>query len=57
MLFINVPLLIAWLMLYFADTLDVIFIAFALLGTGVGLMEAPIFTYIGEIAYVSNESI
>lgn len=46
---VNVPYAIGWIMLYYANSLTVINIAFALLGLGIGLMEAPIFTYIGEI--------
>lgn len=49
MLVVNIPHIIAWLLLYTAASKEIIFIAFGLLGLGVGLMEAPIITYLGEI--------
>lgn len=49
MLVVNIPHLIAWLLLYNATELWHIFLANILLGLGVGLMEAPILTYVGEI--------
>lgn len=49
MLLVNIPHLIAWLMMYNSTTLWEIFVANILLGLGVGLMEAPILTYVGEI--------
>lgn len=36
-------------MLYYATSLTEIYIAAILLGLGVGFMEAPIITYVGEI--------
>lgn len=59
MFFVNIPHLLAWPMLYFSNSLTEIFIAHALFGFGVGLMEAPIVTYVGEIWYVlfSNVSL
>lgn len=52
MFFVNAPHLIAWTMLYYSTTLTEVFIGHILLGFGVGLMEAPIVTYVGEIWYV-----
>lgn len=52
MILVNIPHIIAWLMLYFATSLEEIFVASVLLGLGVGFMEAPIVTYVGEIWYV-----
>lgn len=49
---VNIPYAIAWLLLYYSASLTMIYVAFALLGLGIGLMEAPIFTYIGEIWYL-----
>lgn len=49
MFIVNIPHVIAWLMLYWAASTEIVFIAFGLLGLGVGLMEAPIITYLGEI--------
>lgn len=36
-------------MLYYASTIGEMYIAAILLGLGVGFMEAPIITYVGEI--------
>lgn len=49
MLFVNIPCLAGWFVLYFATSLTQVFIGMSLLGLGVGLMEAPIVTYVGEI--------
>lgn len=49
MLIINIPFIISWFMMYRAESVIEIFIAYALLGFSVGLVEAPIVTYIGEI--------
>lgn len=46
---VNIPYVVAWILLYYAQSLNMIYISFMLLGIGLGLMEAPIFTYIGEI--------
>lgn len=57
MLLVNVPHLIAWLMFYFASTVTEMFVAGVLLGLGVGLMESPILTYVGEISHPSLRGI
>lgn len=49
MLIVNVPFIIGWFMLYNATSVVEVFIANSCLGFGVGLMESPILTYIGEI--------
>lgn len=49
MILVNIPHIIAWTMLYFTSSLEEIYIAATLLGLGVGFMEAPIITYVGEI--------
>lgn len=49
MMIVNIPHLFAWLLLYYSTTLWEIFLANILLGLGVGVMEAPIITYVGEI--------
>lgn len=49
MFLVNIPHVIAWTLMYFSTTVWEIFIANVLIGIGVGLMEAPILTYIGEI--------
>lgn len=53
MLIVNVPHIIGWAMLYYAQNNTVLFIAGVLMGLGVGLMESPIMTYVGEIRSVS----
>lgn len=52
MFFVNIPHLVAWTMFYYSTTLGEMWIAFALLGFGIGLMESPIVTYVGEIRYL-----
>lgn len=49
MMLSNVPLLIAWCMLYRATSTWEIFIANGLLGLGSGMLEAPVIAYVGEI--------
>lgn len=49
MMMVNLPILIAWFMMYNATSTFEIFFAVALLGLGAGLMESPIITYVGEI--------
>lgn len=49
MLLVNIPHSIGWLLMYYSTTLWHIFVANTLFGLGVGLMEAPILTYVGEI--------
>lgn len=57
MILVNLPHIIAWLMMYFASTLEEIFVAGVLLGLGIGIMEAPVITYIGEITQPSIRDI
>ncbi|CAH0596283.1 unnamed protein product [Chrysodeixis includens] len=47
---VNIPHVIAWILMYFAWNVPVLFIANALLGIGTGIMEAPINSYVGEIS-------
>ncbi|XP_037300888.1 facilitated trehalose transporter Tret1-like, partial [Manduca sexta] len=47
---VNIPHLVAWVLMYFAWDLPTLFIANALLGLGTGVMEAPINSYVGEIS-------
>lgn len=51
MFIVNFPHVIAWFLMYKATEVWHIFVANVLLGLGVGLMEAPILTYVGEIRY------
>ncbi|XP_022131116.2 facilitated trehalose transporter Tret1 [Pieris rapae] len=47
---VNIPHLIAWVLMYTAWNVPSLFIANALLGIGTGIMEAPSITYVGEIS-------
>ncbi|CAK1593808.1 unnamed protein product [Parnassius mnemosyne] len=47
---VNIPHLVAWILMYFAWNPPSLFIANALLGLGTGVMEAPINSYVGEIS-------
>ncbi|XP_031639030.1 facilitated trehalose transporter Tret1-like [Contarinia nasturtii] len=49
MMIVTIPYAIAWFMMYNAGSVAEIFVANSLLGFGIGLMEAPIMTYVGEI--------
>lgn len=51
MILVNVPFIIAWIMMYNSTSLVEIFIANTLLGLGCGLMETPVIVYVGEIWY------
>ncbi|CAG9793501.1 unnamed protein product [Diatraea saccharalis] len=46
---VNIPHVVAWILMYFASTVTMLFAANALLGFGTGLMEAPLNAYVGEI--------
>ncbi|XP_013139502.1 PREDICTED: facilitated trehalose transporter Tret1-like [Papilio polytes] len=47
---VNLPHIIAWILMYFSWDLPSLFMANALLGLGTGIMEAPINAYVGEIS-------
>lgn len=49
MILVNIPYFMGWIMLYRASSVFEVFFAFLMLGLAVGLMEAPIVTYLGEI--------
>ncbi|XP_013165963.1 PREDICTED: facilitated trehalose transporter Tret1-like [Papilio xuthus] len=46
---VNIPHLIAWLLMYYAWNVPSLFVGNALLGIGIGIMEAPSVTYVGEV--------
>ena len=50
MILVNIPNIAGWSFLYFANSTSHIYIGGILLGLGVGLMEAPVITYVGEIS-------
>nr|XP_049693679.1 facilitated trehalose transporter Tret1-2 homolog [Helicoverpa armigera] len=47
---VNIPHVIAWILMYFAWNVPILFIGNALLGIGTGIMEAPINSYVSEIS-------
>ncbi|KAM3956448.1 facilitated trehalose transporter Tret1 [Aphomia sociella] len=47
---VNIPHVMAWLLMHYAWNVPSLFIANALLGIGTGIMEAPSITYVGEIS-------
>lgn len=49
MMIVNIPLVIAWFMMYNATSIWEIYVATILLGFGAGLMESPVLTYVAEI--------
>jgi len=49
MILVNVPHLVGWYLLYTAGSPWMLTIASALMGIGVGFLEAPAMAYIGEI--------
>lgn len=56
MFIVNIPIVIGFFMMYNSTSIRQIFIASVLLGLGVGLMEAPIATYVGEIRYIFSKT-
>lgn len=51
MILVNIPYFIGWFTLSQATSVAEIFIGVMMLGLAVGLMEAPVVTYLGEIWY------
>lgn len=49
MILVNVPHIGAWLLIHFATEVREIYAAAIILGLGIGVMETPVVTYIGEI--------
>ncbi|KAL4717244.1 hypothetical protein ACJJTC_017131 [Scirpophaga incertulas] len=47
---VNIPHVVAWIMIHNAWNVPTLFIGNALLGFGTGVMEAPSITYVGEIS-------
>jgi SP family facilitated glucose transporter-like MFS transporter 8 len=48
MILVNIPFLIGWLLYAFSHSIPMLFAANIILGMGIGFMEAPIMTYLGE---------
>lgn len=49
MILVNVPHIGAWLLIHYATKISQIYTAAVILGLGIGFMETPVVTYIGEI--------
>lgn len=49
MIFVNIPLALGWFLVYQGDVFWKILTGCAFLGLGIGLMESPVTTYLGEI--------
>lgn len=50
MILVNFPHLIGWFIFYFANSAPLLYFSSVIMGLGVGFMEAPIITYVGEIS-------
>ncbi|XP_067005259.2 facilitated trehalose transporter Tret1 [Anabrus simplex] len=50
MILVNITPLVGWLLLYFAESVTMLYVANAIMGLGIGFMEAPVLTYVGEIS-------
>lgn len=57
MILVNMPLALGWFMLYQGDAIWKIFAGCVLLGYALGLMEAPLITYFGEICEPSTRGV
>lgn len=49
MMAINVPQFVAWIIIYKATSVGMLYTAVAMMGLSVGFMEAPVLSYIGEV--------
>lgn len=49
MMLVNIPHIVAFILLTFSGSLTEVYFAALLLGLGVGFMEAPVITYVSEI--------
>ncbi|KAJ4438370.1 hypothetical protein ANN_14312 [Periplaneta americana] len=50
MILVNFPHVIGWFIFYFANSIPMLYLSSVIMGLGVGFMEAPIITYVGEIS-------
>jgi MFS family permease len=50
MILVNFPHLIGWFIFYFATSVPMLYVSAVIMGLGIGFMEAPIITYVGEIS-------
>ncbi|XP_075210274.1 uncharacterized protein LOC142317603 [Lycorma delicatula] len=49
MMMVNIPQLIAWIIMYYSTNVIYLYTAAILLGLSLGFMEAPVLSYVGEI--------
>ncbi|KAK9508886.1 hypothetical protein O3M35_006338 [Rhynocoris fuscipes] len=49
MFYLQIPIFIGWILPYFASSVWELYIASSIMGLGIGFMQAPIATYIGEV--------
>lgn len=49
MIFVNIPFIIGWFLLYQATQIWHLFFGLSVLGLAIGLMEASVMTYVGEV--------
>ena len=49
MLYINIPLIVGWLLIRFGTQISHLFTAEIIMGISIGFMDAPHITYLGEI--------
>ncbi|XP_055305860.1 facilitated trehalose transporter Tret1-like [Sitodiplosis mosellana] len=57
MILVNIPFAIGWFLMYRASAVWEIFVGMGLQGLAIGLLEAPILTYLGEICEPATRSI
>lgn len=49
MILMNIPEFISWILLYFAKSVNMLYLSAIMMGVSAGFMEAPGLAYIGEI--------
>lgn len=50
MILVNITPLVGWLLMHTAQSVTMLYVANAIMGLGIGFMEAPVLTYVGEIS-------
>ncbi|XP_069690852.1 facilitated trehalose transporter Tret1-like isoform X1 [Periplaneta americana] len=49
MMLVNIPFIVAWIMFHYSSNVGMLYASLVLTGTGGGLLEAPVLTYVAEI--------
>ncbi|XP_031635118.1 facilitated trehalose transporter Tret1-like [Contarinia nasturtii] len=57
MIIVNIPLAFGWFILYKANSVWAVFLGSIVLGLSVGLLESPIYVYLGEICQPSTRGV